>query len=189
MVEKLKIKNGTLKNQCLKVENQLVHKEEMGEVFLPIDFDQLKIENQQYLEKIEEKNNELLKLKVTAGNTLRLLSMHKKKLHALTVEYDKLQSEIAVKEDHLRRLLDETTRVSEEKAQAQRTNSKLKQQLEEYRVPQVLDYVKLNAELHDLLKKIKDWQRKVEIASMALRKQRTITNRDADPSWTYQGTR
>ncbi len=59
------------------MESQLQHKEEMGEVFLPIDFDQLKIENQQYQEKIEERNNELLKLKVTAGNTLRILSNHK----------------------------------------------------------------------------------------------------------------
>lgn len=49
----------------------------MGDMFLPIDFDQLKIENQQYQEKIEERNDELLQLKVTAGNTIRILSNHK----------------------------------------------------------------------------------------------------------------
>ena len=37
-----------------------------------IDFDQLKIENQQYLEKIEERNNELLRLKLTTGNTVQV---------------------------------------------------------------------------------------------------------------------
>ncbi len=63
-IEKLKVKNLSLKTQCQKMEVQLQHKEEIGEVFLPIDFDQLKIENQQYMEKIEERNNELLKLKV-----------------------------------------------------------------------------------------------------------------------------
>lgn len=77
MIEKLALKNATLKSQCQKLEAQLQHKEEMGEVFLPIDFDQLKIENQQYQEKIEERNSELLKLKVTAGNTLRILGNHK----------------------------------------------------------------------------------------------------------------
>lgn len=66
-----------MKNQIQKIESQLQHKEDMGEVFLPIDFDQLKIENQQYQEKIEERNNDLLTLKVTAGNTLRILSNHK----------------------------------------------------------------------------------------------------------------
>jgi len=39
-----------------------------------IDFDQLKIENQQYLEKIEERNNELLRLKLTTGNTVQVES-------------------------------------------------------------------------------------------------------------------
>jgi predicted house-cleaning NTP pyrophosphatase (Maf/HAM1 superfamily) len=37
-----------------------------------IDFDQLKIENQQYLEKIEERNNELLRLKLTTGKTVQV---------------------------------------------------------------------------------------------------------------------
>jgi hypothetical protein len=37
-----------------------------------IDFDQLKIENQQYLEKIEERNNELLRLKLTTGKTFQV---------------------------------------------------------------------------------------------------------------------
>lgn len=37
-----------------------------------IDFDQLKIENQQYLERIEEKNKELLQLKLTTGKTVQV---------------------------------------------------------------------------------------------------------------------
>eukprot|EP00960_Hanusia_phi_P055085 762866-Hanusia_phi.AAC.2 len=60
--DKLSLKNNALKQQILKLGNQLQHKEEMGEVLHVIDFDQLKIENQQFLEKIEERNNELLKL-------------------------------------------------------------------------------------------------------------------------------
>lgn len=51
--------------------------EEAIQFFFPqvlhvIDFDQLKIENQQYLEKIEERNNELLRLKLTTGNTVQV---------------------------------------------------------------------------------------------------------------------
>ncbi len=72
------------------------------------------------------------------------------------------------------RLLDEYARVGEEKSSAEKTNNTLKQQLEEYRVPQVLDYVKLNAELHDMHKKIKDWERKLEIAQMEYKKQITL---------------
>jgi hypothetical protein len=60
--------------------------------------------------------------------------------------------------------------VTEEKESANYTNSKLKQQLEEYRVPEVLDYVKLNASLTEIAKKIAEWERKCDIAQMAYRK-------------------
>ena len=52
-------------------------KEEMGEVLHEVDFNQLKIENFQYLEKIDERNQELLNLKLTATNILQLLNAHK----------------------------------------------------------------------------------------------------------------
>lgn len=55
----------------------------------------------------------------------------------LTVEYEKLRDEIKFKQDNLDRLVDEGSRVSEEKLSAEKINKKLKQQLEEYRVPQV----------------------------------------------------
>jgi len=79
-IDKLSLKNNALKQQILKLGNQLQHKEEMGEVLHVIDFDQLKIENQQFLEKIEERNNELLKLKLTTGNITQTLNGSKKKL-------------------------------------------------------------------------------------------------------------
>ena len=37
-----------------------------------MDFDQLKIENQQYMEKIELRNNELLKLKLSTSRTVQV---------------------------------------------------------------------------------------------------------------------
>ena len=49
----------------------------MGEVLHAIDFDQLQIENKQYLLRIEERNTELLKLKMTSGNTVQTLNQYK----------------------------------------------------------------------------------------------------------------
>lgn len=37
-----------------------------------VDFDQLKIENQQYLERIDAKNKELLQLKLSTGKTVQV---------------------------------------------------------------------------------------------------------------------
>ena len=44
----------------------------MGEVLHVVDFDQLKIENQQYLDRIEERNTELLRLKATTGKAVQV---------------------------------------------------------------------------------------------------------------------
>jgi hypothetical protein len=49
----------------------------MGEVLHEVDFNQLKIENSQYLEKIDERNQDLLRLKLMAGNTLQVLNTYK----------------------------------------------------------------------------------------------------------------
>jgi hypothetical protein len=60
-----------------------------------------------------------------------------KKLHIVTREQDKVRHEIRLKDENTRRLGEETTRVTEEKKEAERVNRKLKQAMEEYRVPQV----------------------------------------------------
>jgi hypothetical protein len=41
----------------------------------------------------------------------------------------------------------------------------------------VLEYVKLNAEASDIGKKIKDWERKLEIVNMAYKKEKFLTTR------------
>ena len=76
-MEKLRLKNSTLRVRKCKLAGQLKQKEEAGEVRHEVDFEQLKIENKQFNERFEEKNQELLKLKLSAGNTLQVLNSYK----------------------------------------------------------------------------------------------------------------
>ena len=76
-MEKLRLKNSTLRVKKRKLQIQLKQKEEAGEVRHEVDFEQLKIENKQFNECFEEKNQELLKLKLSAGNTLQVLNSYK----------------------------------------------------------------------------------------------------------------
>jgi hypothetical protein len=94
-IEKLRLKNVTLKGLIQKVDSQLKQKEEMGDVLHYIDFHQLQIENKQYVAKIEERNQELLKLKMTTGSTVQVLNNLKKTLSVLIAETEWLQKEIA----------------------------------------------------------------------------------------------
>ena len=52
----MRLENIKLKNKLKKKEMQLKSKEELAEGLHLIDFEQLKIENQTYNEKIEERN-------------------------------------------------------------------------------------------------------------------------------------
>ncbi|KAI8622533.1 hypothetical protein BC830DRAFT_1088695 [Chytriomyces sp. MP71] len=174
IIEKVRLKNATLKVQKNKLHLQLKQKEEMGEVLHAIDFDQLQIENKQYLAKIEDRNAELLKLKMTAGNTVQILNFYKKKLQSLTGESQKLRNEIDQRRELLSKLNSESSLVSQERKKAEEVNLRLKEKMEEFRVPPVMEYVHIKAEQHDLIKKVKSWERKVEIASMQTHRMKKI---------------
>ena len=167
VAEKLRLKNATLKQQYTKVEASLQQKEDMGEVLHVIDFDQLKIENQQYLEKIEDRNNELLRLKLTTGNTVQVLNTLKHKLHNLTAESEWLKRETTTRKESLAKISEEISRVEQEKEQAARLDRKLKREENtESNMPAVLDYVQQKAEQYELERSLNAWRRKVDIGEM-----------------------
>jgi len=58
--------------------------------------------------------------------------------------------------------------VLQERAKAEKRNRGLRQQLADYRVPEVMEYVSEKADLYELQKKVKSWERKVEIADVSL---------------------
>ena len=51
-----------------------------------VDYEQLKIESQQYHERYNEKNQDLLRLKLSAGNTMQVLNSYKVRERASTVQ-------------------------------------------------------------------------------------------------------
>ncbi|XP_078527339.1 cilia- and flagella-associated protein 263 [Lissotriton helveticus] len=169
LTDKLRLKIVSLKVQKKKLQMQLRQKDEIGEVLHEVDFQQLKIENSQYLERIDERNHDLLHLKLTAGNTILILTSYKKKLQCATDESNMLDREIAQRHDMLRKIEIETQQVEEVRDKAETQNKKLCRQLSDYQVPPVFDYVQDKMENTDLEKSIKAWERKVEIAEMSLK--------------------
>ena len=144
---KLKGKTAALKSQINKHEHQLKQREDMGEVLAPIDFDQLKIENQQFLERIELKNKELVKLKLTTGNTVQTMNTLTERLNRYTQEQTVLKKEITLKQGHLESLQRSIQQVVAEKEVAERKNVALRLQHEAVKVPKVEDYIQQKAEV------------------------------------------
>jgi hypothetical protein len=180
IIEKLRLKNATLKSQAQKVDAQLRQKEEMGDVLHYIDFHQLQIENKQYVAKIEERNDELLKLKMTTGNTVQVLNNLKRKLNNLISESEWLKNEIKTRTELCAKIKEDNKRVQVEIGKASRTNKQLQTQLEAATdMPEVLDYVKQKAEVYELQQAVRNWERKVEIAELALKRMKSEQNRAA----------
>ncbi|XP_054389972.1 coiled-coil domain-containing protein 113 isoform X3 [Pongo abelii] len=177
MKEKLRLKNVSLKVQRKKMLLQLRQKEEVGEALHDVDFQQLKIENAQFLETIEARNQELTQLKLSSGNTLQVLNAYKSKLHKAMEIYINLDKEILLRKELLEKIEKETLQVEEDRAKAEAVNKRLRKQLAEFRAPQVMTYVREKILNGDLEKSIRMWERKVEIAEMSLKGYRKAWNR------------
>ncbi|XP_025776616.1 coiled-coil domain-containing protein 113 [Puma concolor] len=177
MKDKLCLKNVSLKVQRKKMLLQLRQKEEVGEALHDVDFQQLKIENAQFLETIEAKNQELIQLKLASGNTLQRLNAYKSKLQQSTEMSIHLDKEILLRNELLEKIESETLQAEEDRAKAEAVNKRLRRQLAEFQVPQVMVYVREKILTGDLEKTIKMWERKVEIAEMTLKGYRKAWNK------------
>jgi hypothetical protein len=180
VIEKLRLKNATLKSQAQKVDAQLRQKEEMGDVLHYIDFHQLQIENKQYMAKIEERNDELLKLKMTTGNTVQVLNNRKRMLNNLISESEWLKNEIKTRTELCAKIKEEGRKVQEEIDKASRANQGLQTAEEAGQdMPQVLDYVSQKAEMYELEHAVANWERKVEIAVLSAKRAKSAANQTA----------
>uniref|UniRef100_G1QT55 Cilia- and flagella-associated protein 263 n=1 Tax=Nomascus leucogenys TaxID=61853 RepID=G1QT55_NOMLE len=120
---------------------------------------------------------QLTQLKLSSGNTLQVLNAYKSKLHKAMEIYINLDKEILLRKELLEKIEKETLQVEEDRAKAEAVNKRLRKQLAEFRVPQVMTYVREKILNGDLEKSIRMWERKVEIAEMSLKGYRKAWNR------------
>lgn len=123
----VRLENIKLKNQLKKKEMELKAKEELGEGLHMIDFEQLKIENQTYNEKIEERNEELMKLKKKINNTVQILTHVKEKLQFVFVENDKEKLNLNVYDEQVKKNRDILNKIKQSRDSLRVDNAKLKQ--------------------------------------------------------------
>ncbi|KFQ72522.1 Coiled-coil domain-containing protein 113, partial [Phaethon lepturus] len=174
--EKLRLKNYLLKAYRKKLQQQVRQKEQTGETLHEVRLQQLQVRNAQYQEKIHEKNQELLQLKLTAGKTVQVLNFYKRKLQDAMETSMSLMKGISQRKELLEKIEREAALVEEQRAEAESVNQKLRKQLSDYGVPPVLSYVQKKMAVTDLEKSLKAWERKVAVAEMSLQGYRRAWN-------------
>ena len=120
--------------------------------------------------KIEDLNDDLFKLKLTTGRTIKALSRAKNDLDGEMAQSNSLDKDIKLRKDQLARVRDELDILREEIAQAKKIKKRLNQEEnaaaaggEETNsgMPHILDYVAQKAELYRLNDAVKNWSKKV----------------------------
>jgi chromosome segregation ATPase len=109
------------------LENAVKEKEELDEGLHLIDFEQLKIENQTLNEKIEERNDELHKLRKKTTTTVQVLTHIKEKLKFVEEENKHFEQELLVLNESVNAYRDSLTRAKHARDSLRNENAQLKQ--------------------------------------------------------------
>ncbi|XP_073504066.1 cilia- and flagella-associated protein 184 [Phyllobates terribilis] len=126
-VIQVRLENIKLKNHINRYESTLRSKEELAESLHLIDFEQLKIENQTYNEKIEERNEELLKLRKKITNTVQVLTHVKEKLQFVQAENQEQKEKLMEVEALVGNKRDILTKTKQARDSLRMDNLKLKE--------------------------------------------------------------
>merc|ERR1711963_1117254 len=127
-VEEVRGSNISLKNRLAKLEQALRKKDELAENLHVIDFEQLKIENQTLNEKIEERNEELHKLRKKTIVTVQIITHMREKVQFVQQEYQALKQELAQLDQDLAAQRDLVAKTKHERDDHRSEYAKLKQQ-------------------------------------------------------------
>lgn len=155
--------------QIKKLQRQLEKQTEATDQMSSIDFDQLAIANSKYLEKIAAKNQELLRLKLTSGNTTLALNTFKSDLNKITEEKEFIEKEIFAKRTAIDKI---SAQINDCKKQLGIDRSVLKK-LRQNEIasgdgPASIDFISLIATQDSLQKAIGEYTRKVSILERTL---------------------
>lgn len=163
-VGKLKLKKQSMKDQLKRVNLSLKQKEETGDTLLEVDFQQLRIENQQFLERIDNKNQDLLFVKLKAGKCHVMLAQQQSELHNATHQHDRLMSKISEAREFSKLSDSHLKEVQNELYNEKRNRNQKNDMIASYEVPKIMDYVIQNDQSQKLELGLKEWSRKLQIA-------------------------
>jgi len=138
-VQRVRLKHIHLSNQKKRIEQTLRQKEELAEGLHLIDFEQLKIENQSLNEKIEERNEELLKLRKKTTMTVQILTHVREKLQFMEKDNSALDATLAGLDAELSEKRDAVGKVKSQRDAARNRGRKIKEASTFVTNPKLLD--------------------------------------------------
>lgn len=183
-LEKVRLRNISLRTTLKKLERQLRAREQLAEGLHMIDFEQLKIENQTLNEKIEERNEELAKLKRKKTSTVQVLTHIREKLKFVENQNEIVRSNLAEIEHSIMGQRSVLTSAKHDRDFVRDDNAELKRK-QGFATNDLLlvDYEKRKSQMESVREEIKELQERYSILSTQLN---TATGKSHSAGSTYR---
>ncbi|KAL0218593.1 hypothetical protein P9112_004246 [Eukaryota sp. TZLM1-RC] len=164
LVAKLKMKNSGLKSRINRAKKRLSSKESLGEGLRDIDYEQLKIENRQFVHRLDEYNQDLMRLKVITGRIVAEYNDLKTQLAEISSHTTILSQDSVNKQEVLNRVATDINLVVKDRDKEDQTAQILKVRTLNGVGPTTSQYIDQKREESRLLKEVANLERKLEIA-------------------------
>uniref|UniRef100_A0A7S1XLH1 CCDC113/CCDC96 coiled-coil domain-containing protein n=1 Tax=Phaeomonas parva TaxID=124430 RepID=A0A7S1XLH1_9STRA len=169
-MESVRLKNIDFRMRLKKVEASLRAKEQLAEGLHLIDFEQLKIENQTLNEKIEDRNEELNKLRKKNTHTVQILTHLKEKLQFVQAENEVQSEELRKLDSSLAHERDRLSRHKHDREALRAENARLRQQ-EGFANSDLLvqDYGQRQQQLDAMRRQVRESRKQYRVLEQGLR--------------------
>lgn len=135
-----------------------------------VDFDQIKIRNEQYVAVLSQCNIDLVEEKMKTSHSDKTQNKYLEALREKQVATDIVNSSMADVARMSKRLVREYKAVVEECEINKRANKRLRKQVAAWKVPAVITYVADQAKADETKKAISSWQHRVQVAGFEVKK-------------------
>lgn len=155
----------------------------MGEDLKFIDFHQLQIENKKHVKDIDDRNNKLLILKVSAANTVLSLNELKNKLLDAEHEEQEIEKDLQLKEQSKIKQLNDIKNTSDQVSALKHQIKKQEAIIAKFKgeMADPLMFVDQRNSYMQLKQCHRNWVRKIEIAELEGKKAKAILKKHGIP--------
>ena len=171
-IGKLKLKRDAMKSQIARTRARLQQKLELGEKLQQVDYDQLQINNEGFQAEIAELSQKLAGLQKISSSVVSKLNNARNRLAAEEKQVRAMEQGILQKERAIDKYVKEAEQVEADHRKLVANNEDIATKKSEYRVPDVADYIDKKAKIYELSKVIRNWERKVQLAEMNVKRLR-----------------
>lgn len=168
LIEKMRLKTSTLRQNCCHQKSALAIKSELSGILRPVDFDQLLIEKRSFTQTIEEKNAHFIGMKKVAGNVSQSLTAKRKSLNKSLNQLNELtKKQEKIYQDCYRFKIEGNNAKNEINVWEGKIKY-LQNLIDTYRAPTAFDYMNEKIKLQAMQKERKSMERKRNIALIKL---------------------